>query len=207
MTLPLFLDYSGIAVSAVSGVLAAGRRQLDLVGVVVVATVTAIGGGTLRDLLLERRVFWIANPDMLLVILAATVATMLWTRHAPPPAKALLFADALALGFFAVAGARIAEGAGQSGIVVIVMAMITAVAGGIVRDVLCTQVPLVMRSGSLYATAAIAGGSAWVLLREWGMAPEPAAAISTVTAITLRFIAIIWDVRLPTYRVNHPEGP
>ena len=137
----------------------------------------------------------------------ATVATMLWTRYAPPPAKALLVADGLALGFFAVAGARIAEGAGQSGIVVIVMAMITAVAGGIVRDVLCTQVPLVMRRGSLSASAAIAGGSAWVLLREWGMAPEPAAAISTVTAITLRFIAIIWDVRLPTYRVNHPEGP
>jgi len=208
LTLALFLDYCGIAVGAVSGALAAGRRQLDLVGVAVVATVTAIGGGTIRDLLLARHpVLWIANPDMLLVILGAAVATMAWTRYAPPPFKALLYADALALGLFAVAGARIAENAGQSGIVVIVMSMITAVAGGIIRDVLCTQVPLVMRSGSLYATAAIAGASTWVLLRHFGLAPEPVAAISTAVTIGLRVIGIIWDVRLPVYRVNHPEGP
>jgi uncharacterized membrane protein YeiH len=201
-------DLAGVAVAAASGALAAGRRRLDLLGVAVVATVTAIGGGTLRDVLLGRHpVFWIAEPDYLTVILAAAALTMAYTRFRAPPARALQFADALALGFFTMTGSQIAERAGLSGLLVIVMGTITAVAGGVVRDVLCTEVPLVMRSGSLYASASIAGATAFVWLRVAGVAIPVAASVGIVLVVALRLAAIVFDLRLPVYRLEHPEGP
>ncbi len=201
-------DLAGVAVAAISGALAAGRRRLDLLGVAVVATVTAIGGGTLRDVLLGRHpVAWIAEPDYLSVILASAAATMVYTRFRAPPARALLIADAFALGLFTMTGAQIAERAGLSGLLVIVMGTITAVAGGVVRDVLCTEVPLVMRSGSLYASASIAGGTAFVWLRVAGLSVAWSATAGMILVVALRFAAIIFDLRLPVYRLEHPEGP
>jgi uncharacterized membrane protein YeiH len=202
------LDFAGISVSAVSGALAAGRRHLDLLGVAVVATVTAIGGGTLRDLLLDRHpVFWIADPDYLLVILGTATVTILYTRIRAPPARALLIADAWALGLFTVTGARIAEGAGLAWLLIVVMATITAVAGGAIRDVLCTEVPLVMRSGNLYASAAIAGATIWVWARWLGATLPTASFGGALVVVGLRLAAIIYDLRLPVYHLDHPEGP
>jgi uncharacterized membrane protein YeiH len=200
-------DLAGVAVAAASGALAAGRRRLDLLGVAVVATVTAIGGGTLRDVLLDRRVFWIADPDYLTVILGAAAITMLYTRFKAPPARALLIADAFALGLFTMTGAQIASRAGLSGLLVIMMGTITAVAGGVVRDVLCTEVPLIMRSGYLYASASIAGGTAFVWLQEAGLSTALSASAGAVLVTALRFAAIIFDLKLPVYRLEHPEGP
>lgn len=201
-------DLAGVAVAAASGALAAGRRRLDLLGVAVVATVTAIGGGTLRDVLLGRHpVFWIADPDYLTVILVAAALTMAYTRFRAPPAQALQFADAFALGFFTMTGSQIAERAGLSGLLVIVMGTITAVAGGAVRDVLCTEVPLVMRSGSLYASASIAGATAFVWLRVAGVAIPVSVTVGAVLVVALRLTAIVFDLRLPVYRLEHPEGP
>lgn len=207
-TLLATLDFAGILVAATSGALAAGRRHLDLLGVAVVATVTAIGGGTMRDLLLGRHpVFWIADPDYLLVILGGAALTMLYTRFRAPPALSLVIADAWALGLFTVTGARIAEGEGLAWLLIVVMATMTAVAGGAIRDVLCTEVPLVMRSGSLYASAAIAGALAWVALRGAGVATGTASLLGAAVVIGLRLVAIVWDLRLPVYRLEHPEGP
>lgn len=201
-------DLAGVAVAAASGALAAGRRGLDLLGVAVVATVTAIGGGTLRDVLLGRHpVFWIGEPDYLTVILGSAAVTMIYTRFRAPPARALLIADACALGLFTMTGAQIAERAGLSGLLVIVMGTITAVAGGVVRDVLCTEVPLVMRSGYLYASASIAGGTAFVWLRVAGLSIPVAATAGMVLVVALRFAAIAFDLRLPVYRLEHPEDP
>src|SRR6185503_19318586 len=122
-------DLIGVAVFAVSGALAAGRKGLDLLGVVVIATVTAVGGGTVRDLLLDRHpVFWIAEPGYLYVTIAAALLTLAYTRRLPPPDRALAVADALGLALFTVSGARIAEGAGMANVVVVIMATITGVA-------------------------------------------------------------------------------
>lgn len=201
-------DLAGVAVAATSGALAAGRRKLDLLGVAVVATVTAIGGGTIRDVLLGRHpVAWIRNPDYLSVILAAAGVTMIYTRFKAPPERALLIADAIALGFFTMTGAQIAEGAGLTGLLVIVMGTITAVAGGAVRDVLCTEVPLVMRSGYLYASASIAGGTAYVWLRVAGVAVGWSAVAGMLLVVTIRFAAIIFGLKLPVYQIEHPEEP
>jgi uncharacterized membrane protein YeiH len=133
------LDLSGVAVFAISGALTAGRKSLDLLGVVVIAIVTSIGGGTLRDILLNRTPFWLNDPLFIGVIVGAALATVWVVRFLPPPDKTLQLADALGLALFAIAGAQIAEQAGLPGTTVVVMATITAVFGGVLRDVLCAE--------------------------------------------------------------------
>jgi uncharacterized membrane protein YeiH len=157
VTLLQIFDLLGVAVFAVSGALAAVRKRLDLLGVVVIAMVTAIGGGTTRDLLLDRAVFWATQPRYLYVIISAALLTVLWTRRFRPPDRALAFADALGLALFAISGAQIAERAGLPGIVCVILGTITGVAGGVIRDVLTTVIPMVIRRGQIYATAAIVG--------------------------------------------------
>lgn len=208
------LDLAGVAVFAVSGALAAGRKRLDLLGVVVIATVTAIGGGTLRDLLLDRHpVFWVADPAYLGVIVGAAAATLAWTRVRPPPARALAVADALGLGFFAVSGAQIAEAQGLPALSVIIMGAMTGAAGGVIRDVLTTEIPFIFRSGELYATAAIAGVGTDLLLRQGGVPGEGAALAGIAVVVLLRLGSIFFGLHLPSFQLPRdgddevPPGP
>jgi uncharacterized membrane protein YeiH len=200
-TLPLLLhaaELLGVAVFAVSGALAAGRRSLDLIGVAVIATVTAVGGGTLRDLLLDRTVFWIADPTYLYVCLAAALLTMLYARHRHPPERLILYADALGLALFSISGAQIAEHLGHGGIVAVIMGTATGVAGGLLRDVLCAEIPLILRRGRMYASAAIAGIVVYLLLRE--VLDRNIAALLGMSAIAaLRLAAIAWNLTLPVF--------
>jgi len=131
-----FLDLVGVAVFAVSGVLAARSRGLDLLGVLVIAAITAIGGGTLRDLLLNRYpIFWIADAQYLTVIIASALLTAGYVRVRPPPGNAILVADACGLALFALSGAQVAEAAQCPPIIVVLMGTMTGVAGGVLRDV------------------------------------------------------------------------
>lgn len=140
------LDLLGVAVFAVSGAIAAGRKRFDLLGVAVIATVTAVGGGTTRDVLLNRHpVFWIKDPTYLLVILAAASLTVLYVRFRQLPKISLLVADALGLALFTIIGAQIAEERDQSIVVVVIMGTITGAAGGLLRDVLSGEIPLLLR--------------------------------------------------------------
>ena len=195
-----FLDLAGVAVFAISGALAAMRKELDLIGVLVIALVTAVGGGTLRDLLIDRQVFWIGDPIYVAVIVAASIATIVYVRFREPPDRALSVADALGLGFFTISGAKIAEAAGLPGLIVVVMATITGIFGGILRDVLCAEVPMVMRKNTLYATAAIIGASLYVLVpRAWS---STAAGAAIALIIAIRLVAIWRKITLPVYRVG-----
>lgn len=200
------LDLLGVAVFAVSGALAAGRKHLDLLGVFVIAMVTAIGGGTTRDLLLDRAVFWTTQPRYLYVIVASALFTVAWTRRFRPPDRALAVADALGLALFAISGAQIAEGVGLPGIVCVIMGTITGVAGGMIRDVLTTEIPMVIRRGQIYATAAITGIVAYLVLRETFELVEPVAALGGMVVIAgLRLSAIVWDWTLPVFRLSDPD--
>lgn len=200
MTPLRILDIAGVVVFAVSGALAAMRKELDLIGVLVIAIVTAVGGGTLRDLLIDRQVFWVGDPTYLAATIAAAIATIVYVRFRDPPDRALSIADALGLGFFTISGARIAEQANMPALIVVVMATITGIFGGIVRDVLSAEVPLVFRKNTLYASAAIVGASVYVLIpREWS---GVAAAAASALIIAIRLAAIYWRITLPVYRLR-----
>jgi uncharacterized membrane protein YeiH len=198
------LELLGVAVFAVSGVLAAGRKGLDVLGIAIVAVVTAVGGGTLRDVLLDRHpIFWIADSAYLWVILIATGATLVFLRFRQAPSRALLVADALGLAFFTIGGVQVAEQAGQSPAIALLMGTITGVAGGVVRDVLTAEIPLIMRPGRLYATTAMLGAGVYLALVAGGLTRDGAALAGMGTTAVIRFAAIIWGLELP--RVRLPE--
>lgn len=199
------LDLVGVGVFAISGALAAGRKSLDLLGVVVIAIVTAIGGGTLRDLLLDRRVFWIADPAYLVVIVPAALLTVVLVRFRRPPESALQLADAAGLALFTISGAQIAEQSQLAGIIVVVMGTITGVFGGVLRDVLCGEIPTILRKGNIYATAAIAGASLYVLLQAAGLG-RPGAALAGMSAVAaLRLAAIYFNLSLPVFSLQERD--
>jgi uncharacterized membrane protein YeiH len=202
------LSLLGVAVFAASGALAAGRKRFDWIGVGVIAVVTAIGGGTLRDLLLDRHpIFWIADPAYLWVVLGSAVATLLYVRQRRPPRGSLLVADALGLALFTISGAQVAEQQGLPGVIVVTMGAITGAAGGVLRDVLCNEVPLLFGPlDTLYATAAIAGASAYLVLQTVGAPRASAALLGMGVVAGLRLAAIAWQLRLPGARV-YEEAP
>jgi uncharacterized membrane protein YeiH len=211
MNLPItplqLMDYLGVAVFATSGVLAAGRKQLDWFGVLVIATVTATGGGTLRDLLIDRPVFWLGDTGYLWVILATTLLTLLIVRFRDIPLRALLVADALGLALFAVSGARIAESAGFGGIVAVILGTMTGVAGGVFRDMLLAEIPLLLRDGEIYATAAIAGIVAYLVLQAAGFDRLTAGHAGMAAIVVIRFAAIFFNLRMPALRLDDSKKP
>jgi uncharacterized membrane protein YeiH len=202
------LDLLGVAVFAVTGVIVAARKRMDLLGVVVIAMVTAIGGGTTRDVLLDRHpVFWIQDPTYLLVILATTAVTLVYISFAEPPRISLLVADAFGLALFTISGAQVTEAQNLPGTIVVLMATITGSAGGLLRDVLCAEVPMLLRQTDLYATAAIGGASVYFLLETLGMKPNPAGLIGMATIVALRLASIKWQIRLPVFPVADADAP
>ncbi len=197
------LGMLGVAVFAASGSLAAGRKSFDLLGVVVISVITAIGGGTLRDLLLDRHpIFWIADPVYLWVIFAAAVLTLLYVRYRRPPLAFLLIADALGLAFFTIGGARATEEKHLPAVIVVVMATITGSAGGVLRDLLCGEVPLLFQHTDLYATTAIAGTTIYLTLKAMKVDPSMAALVGMAVVAALRLAAIRWRLRLPVFTLS-----
>ena len=195
-----YLELAGVAVFAATGVLASRDRDLDLLGVIVVATITAIGGGTLRDVLLDRHpIFWIADTAYLLVIIGAALLTILYLRVRPEPGVTLLVADALGLGLFAISGARLAENEGLGPLIVILMGTMTGVTGGVLRDVITARVPLILRQ-DIYATAAILGIGAYLGLQAAGLGRTPSAISGMLFVVVLRLAAIRWGLHLPVVR-------
>lgn len=165
------------AVFAISGALAAAHAGMDLLGGVALAALTAIGGGTLRDLLPNRHpIFWINDSRYLCVILLTALLTMLWIIREPVPGHVLLIADALGLALFAISGAQVAESSGHSPLIGVLMGTMTGTAGGMLRDVMSARVPLIFQK-DIYASAAMAGIVVYLVLQRLGA--ERAVAIGT----------------------------
>lgn len=199
-----YLDLLGVAVFAISGVLAARDRDLDFLGVVVVAAITAIGGGTLRDLLLHRYpIFWITDTWYLLVILASVVLTIAYVRRWPPPGMSLLVADAFGLALFALSGAQYAEATQCPALIVVLMGTMTGVTGGIIRDVITAKVPLILRR-EIYATAAIAGVAAYLAMQALGVARSIAFIGGMIVVVGLRLVALRCNLHLPVFAHRSP---
>jgi uncharacterized membrane protein YeiH len=201
---PYLIDLIAVAVFAVSGCLAAGRKSLDLVGVFVVAVVTAVGGGTVRDLLLDRHpIFWTADANFLYTIAGSVAATLLYVRFRPPPDQVLRIADSIGLSIYAIVGAVFAEELGRPAVVAVALGTVTATAGGVLRDILCNDIPILFREGYLYATAAAAGATCYVLTRD-ALGRDGAAYLGIVVVAVLRFGSIVWKWNLPRFELREP---
>ncbi len=204
---PYLLDLVGVAVFAASGVMAAHRHHFDGIGVLVLAMVTAVGGGTLRDVLLDLPVFWIDDPMVLWVILGAALATVVIQRVWHKIERSLLLADACGLALFCVAGAQRATEAGAPAVVAAMMGLMTGVVGGMVRDILCGQVPMVLRTGEvLYATPALLGATTYILLLNAGTTMTAASIIAMTLALGLRLSAMRWRLSLPSFWAKSSGG-
>ncbi|RHW76231.1 trimeric intracellular cation channel family protein [Colwellia sp. RSH04] len=201
-----YLDIFGIVVFAFSGALMAGRYQLDPFGVVVLASVTAIGGGTIRDVILQTQVFWVAKPYYLYVILATALLTIVLIRQPKRiPKRFLLVSDALGLALFAVLGTQKSLYLGAPIPVAIVLGTITGVAGGMIRDVLCNVIPMILRQ-EIYALAAMLGGCLYILFDWLGWSENQAIIVSMSAALLLRLAAIYWRVSLPAFHIPEQEN-
>lgn len=183
----------------------AGRYKLDPFGVVVLAAVTAIGGGTIRDVILGTTVFWVENPVYLFVILTTAILTILLIRQPKRiPKRFLLIADAFGLALFAVLGTQKSLDLGVPVSVAIVMGTITGVAGGMIRDVLCNVIPMILRQ-EIYALAAMLGGCLFVTFHWFGLSDNIATICAIVGALNLRLAAIYWQVSLPAFDIIDKE--
>jgi uncharacterized membrane protein YeiH len=176
---------------------------MDPFGVMVLATVTAIGGGTIRDLILGATpVFWVTDTTYMWIIIVTSIATMLLVRHPKRlPWYVLPVSDAIGLAAFVGIGVEKALAFQDSYLVAVMMGVLTGCGGGIIRDVLAREIPMVLRS-EVYATACIAGGSAHVLLVQWGLSHSQAMLAGVVVTLTIRLTAIRWHLSLPTFALN-----
>ena len=165
-----------------------------------VAAITAIGGGTLRDLLLDRHpIFWVIDTWYLVVIIASALLTVAYVRIWPPPNATLLVADALGLALFALSGAQLAEAAQCPPLIVVLMGTMTGVTGGVLRDVITAQVPLILRR-EIYATAAIVGVAVYQTLHALGTPRAAAFWAGMIVVVAMRLLAIRWGLHLPVFR-------
>lgn len=196
------ITMSAVGVSAITGVLEAGRKPIDLFGVVLVALTSALGGGTIRDLLLERPVFWVADQTYLVAAVAAGVLTFVLVRLARLPVNLFLVPDALGLALFTVVGTQVALDAGAPWFVATFLGVVTGVFGGVLRDILCNEVPLVF-AGELYATASWAGALVYIGLLHGGVARPLASLLALVAIFLTRLAAIHWHLTLPSFAARN----
>lgn len=202
--MPAWIEYFAVAVCAITAVLAAEGKGMDLFGVMVLALVTAVGGGTIRDLCLGvRPVFWIEQPYHVWAALITAMVTFVTVRFTHLPEKMLGIADAFGLALFGIAGTEKALAFGAPGIVAILLGIVTGVAGGILRDVLRGELPLVFQPDvNLYATAVFVGALMFVLLEQWLPDSETSRYIGMAVILVLRLAAMRWRLRLPTFRTR-----
>lgn len=194
------MDMLGTAMFALSGAMSAGRRHFDLTGVVLVACVVAVGGGTLRDLLLGATpVFWVVEFDYLAVAVASGLIYFWVGRWWQPPWRAFLIFDALGLGLFTMVGVDKTISLGLGDGVAVLMGVLTAVGGGFMRDVICGEVPLILRR-EVYATAALAGALVMVLMRDLGAPPHLPGLSCAAVVVGFRLAAMFGDLHLPVFR-------
>lgn len=201
----LVLDIMGTIVFAITGLLAASRHQLDLFGAVVLAMVTAIGGGTLRDLILNVPVFWLTHTEYIYLTVATTLAVAIYRRTHVIPARVLLILDALGLAVFTIIGAQKALAMGYADVIAVMMGIMTGVVGGMIRDILVGEVPLILRK-EIYATASFFGASVFVVASVYLDMGWLAVVLSLMTTLLARLGGVFWGWRLPQFVTTGHES-
>ncbi|APH70919.1 trimeric intracellular cation channel family protein [Aquibium oceanicum] len=202
----VFFDYAGVAVFAATGALAASRKQLDILGFIFLAAATGIGGGTLRDLVLDVPVFWTVNQDYILVCAAVAVGVYFTAHRLESRYRLLLWLDAVGLAAYCVYGAYKGLVVTGSATVAIVTGVMTATFGGILRDLLAAE-PSVLLRPEIYVTAALTGAAAFTALAVLGVPMPLAAVVGALSALAVRGGAIRFGWTIPTYRSRPGRKP
>jgi uncharacterized membrane protein YeiH len=205
-TFSFVIEVAGTVFGALSGIVDARRKNMDLVGVYAVGLITAFGGGTIRDLLLDRRpFFWMQRPMYTLVILAMALLylyapkAIAWLTARRAQVVALIF-DALALGFFGILGASFAMDRGHVPIIAVLLGVITGVFGGVMRDIIINEVPVVFTPGGFYASAVFAGGCLFTGCVVFGVPHALALNLGILLTVALRLLSIRYGLQLPAPR-------
>lgn len=199
-TLAAILDWFGIIVFTASGALVASRKEMDAVGFILLGTATGIGGGSVRDVLLgQYPVFWVNEPAYLLTCVCVALVAFFLAQMVASRYRAILWFDAVGMALFAVSGAEKALLAGTAPSVAVAMGVITATFGGIIRDILGGESPVILRR-EIYVTAALVGAALFVVFSEMGFSRQVGLSAGFAAALLIRFAAIRWKWSLPRYR-------
>ncbi|MBK5212797.1 MAG: trimeric intracellular cation channel family protein [Flavobacteriaceae bacterium] len=206
MKLILLIDILGTIAFAISGVLTALNKRLDPFGILIIAFVTAVGGGTLRDMLIDVPVAWMRNLTFVYVIFGSTVLAVIFRRRLNYIRRSLLLFDTIGIALYTIVGVEKGIAAGFPPIICIALGTITACFGGVLRDILCNEIPIIFRK-EIYATACILGGSAYFLLHFTPITETFIVIISGAIVFIVRLLAVYFNLSLPSiYRKDEMES-
>lgn len=197
MKLILLIDILGTIAFAISGVLTALNKRLDPFGILIIAFVTAVGGGTLRDILIDAPVAWMRNLTYVYVIFASTIFAVVFRKRLNYIRRSLFLFDTIGIALYTIVGVEKGIAAGFSPIICIALGTITACFGGVIRDILCNEIPIIFRK-EIYATACIVGASAYFLLLQTPLSTDFIVIISGSIVMIIRLLAVYFNLSLPT---------
>ncbi|NJY62232.1 trimeric intracellular cation channel family protein [Salinimicrobium sp. CDJ15-81-2] len=201
------LDLLGTSAFAISGALAAMNRRLDLFGIFIIAFVTAIGGGTIRDILIDNTpVTWMENTIYIYLIGVVTIITIIFRTQLDRLKKSLFLFDSIGLGIFTITGVELGIQNDLNPIICITLGAMTGTFGGVIRDILCNEIPVIFRK-EIYATASIMGGLAFILLHELNLNQDLIYIVTSLTVILIRLMAVKFKISLPSFYLSEEKNP